>query len=54
MSYQYQQAVQELLPPAEQIKYLMAKDKPLMNQFSLCIQAVKNNPRYSFYYFIKW
>ena len=47
MSYQYQQAVQELLPPAEQIKYLMAKDKPLMIQFSLCIQAVKNNPRYN-------
>lgn len=47
MSYQYQQAIQELLPPAEQIKYLMAKDKPLMIQFSLCIQAVKNNPRYN-------
>jgi len=47
MSYQYQQAIQELLPPAEQIKYLMAKDKPLMIQFSMCIQAVKNNPRYN-------
>jgi len=47
MSYQYQQAIQELLPPAEQIKYLMAKDKPLMVQFGICIQAVKNNPRYN-------
>ena len=47
MSYQYQQAVQQLLPPAEQIKFLMAKDKPLMIQFSICIQEVKNNPRYN-------
>ena len=47
MSYQYQQAIQELLPPAEQIKFLMVKDKPLMIQFGLCIQAVKNNPRYN-------
>ena len=47
MSYQYQQAVKELLPPPEQIKYLMEKDKPLMVQFGICIQAVKNNPRYN-------
>ena len=47
MSYQYQQAVQQLLPPAEQIKFLMAKDKPLMIQFGICIQAVKNNPKYN-------
>ena len=47
MSYQYQQEIQELIPHAEQIKFLMTKDKPLMIQYIICIIAAKNNHRYT-------